>query len=145
MGRRKFPSNSYEPTQPRKRIRNHAKSDNTLSKYLPKVKIFKEWMAKEYTTHIDIQSGGLLLVTYEQLEFYVEEMMYDSRGKESDPDKNKLILPNSLMAYWAAIKHDYTKMTVPRILISDDSELQIDCEPFFSGYIKKISSDKQNQ
>ena len=144
MGRRKFPSNSYEPTQPRKRIRNHAKSDNTLSKYLPKVKIFKEWMAKEYPSHIDVQSGELLLVTYEQLEFYLEEMMYDSRGKETDQEKNKLILPNSLMAYWAAIKHYYTKMRVPRILIPDDSELQIDCESFFSGYKKKIASDKQN-
>ena len=73
MRRRKASTNANKPTQPRKRIRDHDKSDSTLAKYLPKVKIFKEWMAKEYPTHIDVQSGELLLVTYEQLEFYLEE------------------------------------------------------------------------
>ena len=123
MRRRKASTNANKPTQPRKRIRDHDKSDGTLAKYLPKVKIFKE-----YPTHIDVQSGELLLETYEQLEFYLEEMMYGSRGKENNTEKNKLILPHTLMAYWAAIKHYYTKLRVLRILIPDESELQIDCE-----------------
>ena len=48
-----------------------------------------------------MHSVELLLVTYEQLEFYLEEIMYDGRDKEINPEKNKLILPNSPMAYWA--------------------------------------------
>jgi len=72
--------------------------------------------------------------------------MYNNRDKELDAEKRKCILPNSLVAYWAAIKHYYANIRIPRILllIPDDSELQMDFESFFQGYENKIAGDKQS-
>jgi len=131
MTKRKETTRVAAADQPRKRIRDHEKSNGTLVKYLPKVKLFKEWMAREYPNHFDRTTGEVLLITYDQLENYLEEMMYNNRDKELDVEKRKCILPNSLVAYWAAIKHYYANIRVPRILIPDDSELQMDCERFF--------------
>jgi len=143
MTKRKDSTRVATSDQHRKRIRDHDKSNGTLVKYLPKVKLFKEWMAREYPSHFDAVTGELLLITYDQLEDYLETMMYNNKDKELDADKRRCILPNSLVAYWAAIKHYYANIRIPRILISEDSELQMDCERFFQGYRNKIAGDKQ--